>query len=34
MNRLVEGHRIGPISERNATQLAEQLHNGGDMQFG
>lgn len=34
MNRLVEARRIGPISERIASQLAEQLHNGGYLQFG
>lgn len=34
MNRLVEGHGIGPISERMAAQLAEQLHAGGYRQFG
>lgn len=33
MNRLVEGHGIGPISERIAAQLAEQLHAGGYLQF-
>lgn len=33
MNRLVEGHGIGPISERVASQLAEQLHDSGYLQF-